>query len=742
MSGWRAVFGHAEPYPNQAEGIELVLDTARDGGFVALEGACGTGKTMLSLTAGIHAIRDPALPFDRLFVVTSVKQQLRQFEDDIERIGRSLAGEAPTSMTLVGKADVCPYHLTGTGGMTSSGLYERCENLRERTRELVAGGRAAEALAGAAVVDDGLRVGDEVAPYPGAMPTTGGPSGETEYCPFYAQYLADAGPETAGAEAVPIDPTEHLRPEALVDGGVRAGSCPHSLMGALIEEAEVVVGNYYHAFDPRTVAAFTGPLVDDRTLFVCDEAHMLEERVRELASSSVALTTLERSRDELATVIEVAKGRRGDDARSVARGALEEAGIDRTELSVVHGFLGAVLHAVEAILEGEGNTSAGTVPLRDPETVAVDALTERVLEAGYGRGTWLEAERVAPVVEYVLNAVDGEERWRATPTAGRFLAEWIERDHEAYFRTVALEARERAVEADGWRATLRARLQLHNCVPADHIASVLERFGGGVLMSATLAPMEDFVAVSGLERLEAAGRPVVTRRFGLPFPERNRLSLVVDAPKFTYRNRGAPGEETPTRSVYAEAIAGVARSPGNVLVGMPSYAEARWAAAALEDRLDREVLLDRPSDRSETDALKAHFFAGDPKVLVTSLRGTLTEGVDYAGDRLAAAAIVGVPIVNTSDPVTRATQTAYEERLGDGFDRALVVPAVRKARQALGRVIRGPEEVGVRALIDERYGRSRWDGVRGHLPDAAEFDRVDPTDVEARVRSFWSEHGA
>ncbi|MFP4590438.1 MAG: ATP-dependent DNA helicase [Halobacteriales archaeon] len=737
MSGWRAVFGHAKPYPNQAEGIELVLETVRDGGFVALEGACGTGKTMLALTAGIHAIRDPDLPFDRLFVVTSVKQQLRQFEADLERIGRSIPGAAPTSMTLVGKADVCPYHLTGTGGMTPAGLYERCENLRDRTRELVGGGREASALASAAVVDDGLRVNDEVAPYPGAMPTVDGPSGETEYCPFYAQFLADA-------EAEAVDPSAggHLRPEELVERGVRAGSCPHSLMGALLQEATVVVGNYYHAFDPRTVTAFTGPLVDDRTLIVCDEAHMLEARVRELASASVAVTTLERARDELASVIEVAKGRRGRDARSIATDALGEADLERTELSVVHGFLGAVLEALEAILEARGVASPGTVPLRDPETVAVDALTERVLEAGYGRDTWFEAERVAPVVEYVLNAVDGEERWRATPTVGRFLADWIERDHEAYFRSVALEERERAVEAEGWRATLRARLHLHNCLPADHVASVLERFGGGVLMSATLAPMADFVAVSGLERLDAAGRPVVTQRFGLPFPERNRLSLVVDAPKFTYRNRGAPGEETPTRAVYAEAIAGVARSPGNVLVGMPSYAEARWAAATLEERLDREILLDRPSDRSATDALKERFFAGEAKVLVTSLRGTLTEGVDYAGDRLAAVAIVGVPIVNTSDPVTRATQTAYEARLGDGFERALVVPAVRKARQALGRVIRGPEEVGVRALIDERYARAGWDGVRDHLPEASEFERVEPGDVASVVRSFWAVHGA
>jgi DNA excision repair protein ERCC-2 len=109
------------------------------------------------------------------------------------------------------------------------------------------------------------------------------------------------------------------------------------------------------------------------------------------------------------------------------------------------------------------------------------------------------------------------------------------------------------------------------------------------------------------------------------------------------------------------------------------------------------------------------------------MRGTLTEGVDYRGDRLAAAVVCGVPIVDTSSPRTRAVRTAYDRRFGDGFRYALAVPAVRKARQAVGRVIRGPEEVGVRVLLDERYARDSWDSVRDLLgPDRAEFQPVSP----------------
>ena len=266
-------------------------------------------------------------------------------------------------------------------------------------------------------------------------------------------------------------------------------------------------------------------------------------------------------------------------------------------------------------------------------------------------------------------------------------------------------------------------------------------------MSATIEPMDIFRTVTGLDALAEDDRPVEERTYGLSFPASNRASFAVDAPKFTYQNRGAPGEANPTRRAYVDAVCEIAASPGNVLVGMPNYAEATWMAEALTDRLDRPVLLDESSGDDATEALKAEFFGGDRKVLVTSLRGTLTEGVDYRGDRLAAAVVCGVPIIDTSSPRTKAVKTAYDRRFGSdgtggrgGFETALTVPAVRKARQAIGRVIRGPEEVGIRAFVDARYARESWDSVRGYLPppERTEFDPVSPDMLSYGVEQFWS----
>ena len=56
------------------------------------------------------------------------------------------------------------------------------------------------------------------------------------------------------------------------------------------------------------------------------------------------------------------------------------------------------------------------------------------------------------------------------------------------------------------------------------------------------------------------------------------------------------------------------------------------------------------------------------------------------------------------------------------------MPAVRKARQAVGRVIRGPDERGVRVLLDARYARESWNSVREYLPkhEREEYQPVSP----------------
>jgi len=308
-----------------------------------------------------------------------------------------------------------------------------------------------------------------------------------------------------------------------------------------------------------------------------------------------------------------------------------------------------------------------------------------------------------------------------------------------------------------WADRLTASLGLYNCVPDGPAADVYADLGGGVAMSATLDPLDVYRRAAGLDRLAAGvpsdplhpddGRRVETARYGLAFPEENRATWCVPLERFTHANRGEPttdrGAMTPTRRAYAHAVERVAASRGNVLLCLPNYREAEWAATLL-DGLDKPVYLDRSSTSDETTALLDRFF--DPvehAVLVTSALGTVTEGVDYDGEKLHAACVVGVPYRNTQTPRMQAVRGAYDDRLADGsrsgFEMAVAVPAVRKARQAIGRVIRAPDERGVRVFLDERYLQRGSRGVGSLLSDqeSEELRRVGAEMLEFGFEQFW-----
>lgn len=399
------------------------------------------------------------------------------------------------------------------------------------------------------------------------------------------------------------------------------------------------------------------------------------------------------------------------------------------------------------------------IALRDPETVEPDSFTEWVTahENDYenliGRAHQIGAS-VTNGLKIAASEVSGFTATRTyADSAGRVLARWDDCGHTAYFRQVTLERRERRRNVDDdegredWEEWFSAHLTLNNCLPSTEIAERLDMFGGGILMSATLAPLDVYQRVSGVAEL-GASRPVKELIYGLPFPEANRTSCAVDLTSFTWTNRGTTAESNETRHAYAEAIRTTARTTsGNVLVAMPSYTEAGWAADVLEDdpQTDKPVLLDQSSGVAKTETLKQEFFAGPGKVLVTGMRGTLTEGVDFKGDRLDAVIVCGVPIRSLSGDLPDAIELAYNEAFGkrNGFEYAFTVPAVRKARQAIGRVIRSNDDLGVRVLADERYGGGPWNDVREYLPpqEQEEFTPTSLDMLEYGLESFWEGAG-
>jgi DNA excision repair protein ERCC-2 len=768
---WRTLFGYEQPYESQADAIETAIETGTEGGYLVMEGACGTGKTMAALTAAGTLLRETDR-YDNVLVVTPVKQQRRQFIEDLRAINADL-DDPFRGLALVGKPDLCPYERAGA---FDRGTQDACEDLRENTAGLVAhdsGGdvwwdsaRAGELVSAARTdadswrtLDDNLSTAGHTAPYPTARPTAPDSLDESDqpYCPFEADWYARE-------KSSPVDfaDDEHhvVTTDELLAGAVPQGTCPHRAMGTLLDDADVVVGNYNHLFDPRT-RALTDGVVDERTFVIVDEAHRLEGRVRDLLSDRVGIQSLRRARNDIAHLRTLAGQSRDHREEVATQLATYEVGTDDLERASaffddaidwldrrVERHLEAEYGDLDRAAERERLPDDIEIPLRDPETDESDEFSEWANEQ-YSASFCKSLHTVGAAVADALDALSPE-RSTVCGDVGRLVTRWWTRDHASYFREITLSRTDRE-RVDGWESEYTAGLVCYDCLPAEDLRERFGDLGGGVLMSATLEPMDVLRECVGLDQLagnaeedDESERPIETRTYDLAYPETNRASWIVDAPAFTARNRGPPDGESEVRETYAYALRELARSPGNVLVCMPSYREAAWAHDRLADAVAKPVLRDEPSSDERTEKLKRDFFAGDGKVLVTSTRGTLTEGVDYDGEKLSACAVVGVPLVNVASPRIRAVRRAYGAAFGDerAFEYALTVPAVRRARQAIGRVIRGPEEVGVRALVDERYTPDAPRSVHEYLPPAEheEWRTMTPMFLNQLVGEFAEEH--
>ncbi len=670
---------------------------------------------------------------------------------------------------------------------------------------------------------DQLRIDGTETPYPDHLPHTSEvtdtdrleasgydhlpANASGRFDPFYAATFSRAEHPTVGFAQAPNHVVDRA---ALFDAAVATGRCPHELMGLLAERAEVVLGNYNHLFDPETRRLTDGKLglLDEQTVVVVDEAHQLEAQSRDTLSMSLDLYTLDRARNDVRFARQYATQSVSDTptpglspadtqlAQRVVKDqlAVETGGFGLADLITVEQTLTV---AREQLLEAcqrceqltVGTTGdaddrhAQTVPMAEPEhpewgdhllnaIERHDSLSPAALQL---------VEPLMQTLEAVYDALAERDIYTRTPQGaevGAFFRQWVETPREVYHPEARAQPSDKTTVPDDypdWVRQWTPELRLFNCIPRRELRRVFAELGGGVLMSATLRPVELFREATGVDAVPRPGaladeaetddttttirangvtdemaadcttRSTTLDRFPLRFPPENRLSLVADLPKFTSANRGEqtvdPAAMTETRSKYASVIQQVARTEGNVLVAMPSYAEAAWAHEYLETvSTGKRSLLDEAGSADQTDELLERFFADGDAILCTSLRGTVTEGVDFDGEKLHTCLTVGVPQV-PRDAEMDAVELAYTRALETmgGLEATHLIPSTRKVRQSVGRVIRGADETGVRVLADERYG-SHDQNLRCFLSpqQQREFTVLESDSIGAAIERFWA----
>lgn len=122
------------------------------------------------------------------------------------------------------------------------------------------------------------------------------------------------------------------------------------------------------------------------------------------------------------------------------------------------------------------------------------------------------------------------------------------------------------------------------------------------------------------------------------------------------------------------------------------------------------------------------------------LGGVFAEGVDFSGEKLIGAAIVGVglPGINDDSNLVCEYYNAHsDDDYPRGYDYAYRIPGMIKILQAAGRVIRSESDRGVVLLIDDRYASREYSSLYPkHWKDMKLVG--DNEALEELLRRFWS----
>ncbi len=268
------------------------------------------------------------------------------------------------------------------------------------------------------------------------------------------------------------------------------------------------------------------------------------------------------------------------------------------------------------------------------------------------------------------------------------------------------------------------RANLHECMAAAR---------SSILFSATLLPIQYYKELlSGEDKdYEVYAKSVFN-------PDKRGLFIARDVTsKYTRRNE----DEFNAIASYINEI--TTKRHGNYMVFFPSYSFMERVREAYENLFayaETELIVQQ-TGMKETDKeefLNRFMEERDDFILIgfCVMGGIFSEGIDLKNDALIGAIIVGtgIPQVCLEQDIIKAF---FDFRGDNGYDYAYRYPGMNKVLQAAGRVIRTEEDIGVVALLDERFLQNSYKALFPREWD--NFGIASIGNVASLVERFWDE---
>jgi DNA excision repair protein ERCC-2 len=475
--------------------------------------------------------------------------------------------------------------------------------------------------------------------------------GEEDACVYFASVMSQDMQEV----------TRHLRrelptAEEFADYCQERTLCPYEATKMHVPAADVVAAPYIMFFDGfirRTLLDWMGCSLGDIALIV-DEAHNLPSYARELKSSKLSEVTLRLAESEIDEF--------GDP--EVAEG---------TSMSDLVGLLGDSLEsAVEEYLIDED----GIIPQSFLEEELMFGTRQTSTKLN---GTYIQLSNYGEMVRDARKGAGRLPRSYIHRMAG-FLTHWHTLEEGEYVKLV-VKSDTSAFEA--------------YCLDASIACKPVLECHSSVHMSGTLRPLDDYVLSVGLPR------DSVTAEIESPFPPHNRRIVFVDDVTTRYEDLERDPAIVNRIADHISSIVSACRR--NTIIFYPSYAtmhRVRPLVAAVEGM--QVYTEERSMGQGDLmDTVQQFKSAQGNAVMHAVSGGRVSEGIDFPGDEMELAIIVGIPYPKPTSR-HRALQYFCEIKFGDGWKHAVKAPTERKLLQAVGRLIRSETDRGMAVVLDRR----------------------------------------
>lgn len=474
--------------------------------------------------------------------------------------------------------------------------------------------------------------------------------------------------------------------------------CPFEMCLDMSLFADGIIGDYNYVFDPHVqLKRFFADGVKGNYLFLIDEAHNLVDRGREMYSAVLC-------KEDFLKLKKVIKGL---DSKMEHR-------LERCNKELL---------ALKRECEG--------YKLED----SIDAFV-------------MALQRLYSTMENYLEEHEGQDAFHTKEVRKEILEFYFEVTHflDIYERVDENYVTYSELQTDG-----SFILKLFCVNPALNLRECMMKGRSTILFSATLLPIQYYKELLGAEEgdYEVYAKSVFD-------PERKALFIGSDVTsKYTRRTE----REYYNIASYIYEI--VKNRHGNYMIFFPSHAFLQQVYDVfrnyfyLEDYMECIVQEDYMNEKSREEFLQRFVRNDDCKLTeliqmeieieqeeeksllgFCVLGGIFSEGIDLKNDSLIGAVIVGTGLPQVCNE-REILKNYFEEAGENGFDYAYRYPGMNKVLQAAGRVIRTAEDVGIIALLDERFLNRSYQRMFPREWD--NYEIVTTKQVAKRVERFWNE---